>query len=158
MLQIYIISFTYSLYYSSMQWYMQLIKFCYSKLLTLESDLVHLDECCYIYGSIPSNDGICVPEGGQFSLNCRVYNYRKQIIINRTESNHFFLPALVPLNQHMYQLCTNPVQYQVMRKSSICPIRSYASTIFGSTYRQPIIYSVASTDCLFLYYHISQAS
>ena len=112
---------------------MQLIKFCYSKLLTLESDLVHLDECCYIYGSIPSNDSNCVPEGGQFSLNCRVYNYTKQIIINRTESNHFFLPALVPLNQHMYQLCTNPVQYQVMRKSSICPIRSYASTTFGST-------------------------
>ena len=77
----------------------------------------------------PMTVAICVLEG-QFSLNCRVYN---QIIINRTESNHFFLSALVPLNKHMYQLCTNPVHYQIMRKSSICSIRSYASTTFGST-------------------------
>ena len=33
-----------------------------------------LDECCYIYGSVPSNDSICVPEGGQLPLNCIIYN------------------------------------------------------------------------------------
>ena len=33
-----------------------------------------VDECCYLYGSVPYNGTNCVPEGGQITLNYIIYN------------------------------------------------------------------------------------
>ena len=65
---------------------MQLIKFCYSKLLTLESDLVHLDEHCYIYNILDLFHPMTVTvfvflKRDSFSLNCRV-------LIIETDNNY----------------------------------------------------------------------
>ena len=34
----------------------------------------YLDECCYVYGSVPRNNTNCVPEGGRLNLNYIIYN------------------------------------------------------------------------------------
>lgn len=36
--------------------------------------MLDLDECCYIYGSVPCNESNCIPEGRHLSLNFVIYN------------------------------------------------------------------------------------
>ena len=40
----------------------------------LLSPLILLGECCYIYGSVPRNDSICVPDEDQLALMYTIYN------------------------------------------------------------------------------------
>ena len=42
------------------------------------SNLIGGDDCCYLYGSVPHNDSNCVPQGGQLTHRCTVYNPRDE--------------------------------------------------------------------------------
>ena len=47
---------------------------CEWQILCTIHSIQGLDDCCYIYGSVPRNDTNCVPEGEQLFLHYTIYN------------------------------------------------------------------------------------
>ena len=83
-----------------------------------------MDECCYIYGSVPYNDSICVPEGSQVTLNYFIYNPHDDftnltVTWFRSATEDTLSYGAIPATSEGYQYMSNRANNPVTLSSSV---------------------------------------